>query len=303
MYKLLIVIAIGWALLFPAAVPAKVHVVATLTEIGALAEEIGGDRVEVTTLARGNEDPHYLPAKPSHSRRMMKADLLVYNGLQLEVGWLPLLIDGARNPQIRPGAPGSLELGDRIEPLEVPTGSVDRSMGDVHPEGNPHFTIDPAVYSLLAKVLAERLARIDGEGAEYYAERRADFDIRWETALAGWKERLAFLEGASVVTYHQQWEYLARTLGFVIAGKIEDRPGIPPTPRHLADLERTIAEKNVRWILYSDLIYPEVPEKLARRSGSRSFALPQGVGSRPGTDDLFSWFEALVQAFEAGREE
>ncbi|MFH1276811.1 MAG: zinc ABC transporter substrate-binding protein [Candidatus Eisenbacteria bacterium] len=281
---------------------AKLKVVATLAEIGALAEEIGGERVEVEVLAKGNEDPHVLPAKPSHSRRLMKADLLIANGLQLEVGWLPLLIEGARNPRVRPGSPGYLELGTFIEPLEVPTGAIDRSGGDVHPEGNPHFTVDPAVYPALGEAVAERLSTLDPEGAAYYEERREHFTAHWMEALRGWRGRLGFLEGEAVVTFHQQWEYLARTFGLRILGKIEDRPGIPPTPRHLADLESTIAADGVRWILYSDLTYPDVPEKVAARTGCRAVRLPQSVDSREGTKTLTAWFDTLVAAFDAAKE-
>lgn len=290
------------ALFLPASASANLKVVATLTEIGALVEEIGGDRVEVSVLAKGNEDPHVLPAKPSHSRRLMRADLLVTNGLQLEVGWLPLLIDGARNPRIHPGAPGYLELGGFIEPLEVPEGVIDRSAGDVHPEGNPHFTLDPSIYPALAGAVADRLASLDPEGATHYAERRDRFVARWTERIADWKERLAFLEGRPVVTFHQQWEYLAATFGFRIVGKIENRPGIPPAPRHVADLERRIRENGIRWIFYSDLIDPKVPEKVAKRAGCRAIRLPQSVDSRDGTEDLTSWFEAIVAVLERAEE-
>jgi len=277
---------------------AKVHVVTTLTEIGALVREIGGDRIEVYTLAKGNEDPHVLPAKPSHSRRMMDADLLVYNGLQLEVGWLPLLLDGARNPKIRPGQPGHLDLSTHVEPLEVPQGDVDRSQGDVHPEGNPHYSVDPAVYPELARAVAERLAAIDPAGSAAYETRRADFEQRWEAKLSDWKRRLAFLDGVPVITYHKQWEYLARTFGFRILANVEDRPGIPAGPRHIADLERVIREQSVQWILDSDLTDPGNIQKLAARSGCKVLVLPQAVDSRDGTGDLVSWFEALVAVFE-----
>ncbi|MFH1679339.1 MAG: zinc ABC transporter substrate-binding protein [Candidatus Eisenbacteria bacterium] len=290
------------ALSFAGSAEAKLRVVTTLTEIGALVREIGGDRVEVVPLAKGHEDPHTLPAKPSHSRRMMEADLLVYNGLQLEVGWLPLLIEGARNTRIRPGSKGILDLSSFIDPVEVPAASVDRSMGDVHPEGNPHYTVDPSVYPALAKGIAGRLSEIDPEGAPLYAERLAGFERRWDEKLAGWKARLSFLENEPVVTYHKQWEYLARTLGFRIIDNVENKPGIPPSPRHIADLEARIRAENVRWLIHSDLIDSANLGKLAARSGCRAVALPQAVDSREGTGDLFSWFETLVSVLESARE-
>ena len=281
----------------------KLNVVATLPEIGALVEEIGGDRVKVEVLAKGNEDPHFLPAKPSHSRRMMKADLVVYNGMQLEVGWLPLLIDGARNSAIRWGGPGNLSLARFVEPLEVPAGSIDRSMGDIHPEGNPHFTADPSVYPDLARGIADRLIRIDPDGTEEYEKRLASFIERWDKLLAGWKKRLEPIAGMRVVTYHQQWEYMARAFDLQIVDQIEDRPGIPPAPRHLNDLEKRIAEEGIRWIFYSDLVYREIPEKMAGRTGCRAVALPHSVDSRKGTGDLESWFETLVSILASTRKE
>ncbi|RPJ49254.1 MAG: zinc ABC transporter substrate-binding protein [Candidatus Latescibacterota bacterium] len=282
---------------------AKLRVVTTLTEIAALVREIGGDRVEVTALAHGNEDPHFLAAKPSHSRRMMEADLLVYDGLELEVGWLPLLIEGARNPRIRPGAAGDLDLSRFIQPLEVPSGGVDRSMGDIHPEGNPHYTVDPALYPDLARAVADRLNELDSEGASFYEARLAAFERRWTEELTEWKERLAPLEGIPVVTYHKQWEYFARTFGLLIVDQVEDKPGIPPTPRHIGELEQTIRRENVPWIFLSDLNDPGNTEKLAERAGCRVLRLPQAVDSRDGTDDLFSWFDELVRVLEEAERE
>jgi zinc/manganese transport system substrate-binding protein len=234
---------------------------------------------------------------------MMGADLLVYNGLQLEVGWLPLLLDGARNPKIRPGEKGHLDLSAFIEPLEVPPGAVDRSQGDVHPEGNPHYTVDPAVYPALARAVAGRLAELDPAGSAVYEARRADFERLWDAKLGDWKRRLTFLDGASVITYHKQWEYLARTFGFRIVANVEDRPGIPAGPRHIADLERMIREEHIRWILDSDLTDPANVRKLAARSGCQVLVLPQAVDSRDGTGDLVSWFEALVAVFERAHRE
>jgi zinc/manganese transport system substrate-binding protein len=229
---------------------------------------------------------------------MADADLLIYNGLQLEVGWLPLLIDGARNPAIRPGAAGDLDLSRFIEPLDVPAGNVDRNQGDVHPEGNPHYTVDPSLYPALARAVSEKLAALDPAGTTHYAARLAEFERRWGERMADWKRRLAFLEGVPVVTYHKQWEYFARTFGLRIVDQLENKPGIPPTPRHLADLEARIRNERIPWILLSDLNDPRNTEKLATRSGCRAIQLPQAVDCREGTGDLFSWFETLAQVFE-----
>jgi len=281
---------------------AALNVVATLTEIGALVEEVGGTRVKVESLARGDEDPHSIAAKPSHSRRMSKADLLVYNGLELEIGWLPLLIEGARNPRILEGNSSHLNLSDFIHPLEIPE-FVDRSLGDVHPEGNPHFTLDPGLYPDLARVLSERLAVLDPDGADYYAERLDSFVQRWNRRLLDWQQRLEPLKGVEVVAYHNLWSYAARRFDFEIIGHVEDRPGIPPTPKHVAVLQTRVRAENVKLLLYSDLVHPEIPKRFAERAGCKSLRLPQSVNSREDTENLFDWFELWVSLLEGAIKE
>nr|MBC8367747.1 zinc ABC transporter substrate-binding protein [bacterium] len=260
-------------LLMQGAAFAEIKVVATLTEIGALVEEIGGERVSVSTLARGDEDPHAIAAKPSHSRRMSRADLLVYNGLELEVGWLPLLIEGARNPRILDGSSGHLNLSDFIEPLEVPE-HVDRSQGDVHPQGNPHFTVDPGLYPDLARAIAARLTQLDPEGKDHYASRLTKFTTRWQAQLVDWQHRLECLAGLKVVAYHSQWAYSARRFGFEIVDHVENHPGIPPSPRHIKALQKRIQRENIPLLIYSDLIHPETPERFAKRAGCKTAMLP-----------------------------
>jgi len=280
----------------PPAQAASLEVAATLPELALLTEAVGGPRVAVTALARGDEDPHTLAAKPSHSRRLLKADLIVYNGLQLEVGWLPLLLQGARNPALLAGGKGNLDLGATIEPLEVPTGAVDRSQGDVHPEGNPHYTVDPGLYPELADVIAERLARLDPAGAAEYRARAAAFRADWEPRVVAWQARLAPAAGRRLVTYHKQWEYFAQRFGLRIVDYIEDRPGIPPSPRHVGELVDRIEAGGVALVVFADINHPEVPEKLAARAGCRTLALPQSPGSRDGTATLVTWFDTLVGA-------
>lgn len=285
------------ALAASAAGAAELRVVATLPEFAALAREIGGDRVEVSAIARGDQDPHVLGAKPSHSRRMMKADLLIANGLELEIGWLPLLIQGARNPSLREGGEGHLDFADFIEPIEVPA-HVDRSQGDVHPEGNPHYSLDPGLYPRLAEVLATRLMALDPEGEADYAAALTRFTETWTAHLVDWEARLAPLRGARVVAYHKLWEYFADRYGFEIADYVEDRPGIPPSPRHIAGLTKRMLAQEVPLLIYSDLVHADVPEKVAGRAGCRALCLPQAPGSREGTETLERWFEALVSLLE-----
>ena len=280
------------------AVAAELKVEATLPELAEIVREIGGDRVDVHAIARGDQDPHVLGAKPSHSRHMMKADLLVANGFELEVGWLPLLIQGARNPALREGGPGHLDLADFVEPLEVPE-HVDRSQGDLHPDGNPHYTVDPGIYPDLAEAVAARLIALDPEGASHYEAALARFVEAWSARLADWEARLAPLRGQRVVAYHKLWEYFAARYGFEIVGYVEDRPGIPPSPRHVAALTRRIGAEGIPLLIYSDLVHADVPEKVARRAGCRALGLPQAPGSRDGTETLAEWFETLVGLLES----
>ena len=300
MRKLLLALLL--ALLTAGQAGAELKIVATLTEIGALAEELGGERVSVQSLARGDEDPHAIAAKPSHSRRLSRADLLVYNGMELEIGWLPLLVEGARNPRVLAGSPGDLDLSQFIAPLEVPE-HVDRSMGDVHPEGNPHYTVDPGLYPDLARGLSARLVELDPAGADYYAERLEVFLAHWERHMGDWTRRLEPLRGERLVAYHQMWAYPAARFGFEIAGHVEDRPGIPPTPRHLLELERLVESEGIRLLVYSDLVRSGGPERFAERAGCRALQLPQSLGSREGAGDLVSWFERWVAALETFAEE
>ncbi len=280
----------------------ELKIVATLAELGALVEEVGGDRVSVSTLARGDEDPHAIAAKPSHSRRMSRADLLVYNGLELEIGWLPLLIEGARNPRILEDNPGHLNLAEIIEPLEVPI-HVDRNQGDVHPDGNPHYTVDPGLYPDLARALSERLTLLDPEGKSHYAERLAAFTSRWQTHMEDWQRRLERMAGLNVVAYHSQWAYSAKRFGFKIVDHVENQPGIPPSPRHIKALQKRIEREEIPLLIYSDLIHPETPERFAKRAGCKTVMLPQAVGSRKGVDDLTTWFELWVSLLEDAMKE
>ncbi|MDP6419152.1 MAG: metal ABC transporter substrate-binding protein [Candidatus Krumholzibacteria bacterium] len=287
-----------FALLFlQSAEASRLHVVATLPEIASLAMELGGERVKVVSLARGDEDPHSIAAKPSHSRRLSSADLLVYNGLELEVGWLPLLLEGARNPGILDGNPGHLNLSEFIEVLEVPE-ILDRSHGDVHPGGNPHFTVDPGVYPDLALALSGKLRELDPDSGDYYSKRLADFLARWESRMEDWHRRLFFLKGREIVSYHNQWAYSARRFGFEILDHVENLPGIPPSPRHLLNLQERIREEGIPLLIYSDLVHAEMPERFASMAGCRALGLPQSVGSREGTGDLFDWFELWVTVLE-----
>jgi len=186
----------------------KIKVAATLPDLASITEAVGGENVEVSAICKGYQDPHYLQAKPSYARKMSDTDLLVFNGLELEIGWLPPLIDVARNPQIRPGAIGCLDCSEGIELLEIPTGKIDRSKGDIHPLGNPHYTLDPRNGIKMAETIANRLAEIDPENGDEYFTNFDSFKSMMDVKISKWEEKANPLKGYEIVTYHKQWEYL-----------------------------------------------------------------------------------------------
>jgi len=295
------IIILGAALLAAASFAhAELRVVATLSDIGWIAERVGGDRVEVTVLCPGHQDPHYLPAKPSLSRKLGKADLLLYNGLELEVGWLPVLIDHARNGDIRPGGRGELDCSAAVEEiLEKPEGKVDRSQGDIHPLGNPHYLLDPRNGAAVGGLIAERLAELDPEGAEEYRARAAEWAAEVERSIPLWKDKAAAAPACPIIVYHQHWEYLFHWLGLESIGSIEHRPGINPSPQHVEKIiERGRSRENV-FLVAATWDNRKIADKAAERIGAPMAVLPGAVGAvdeAPGYPELFETICARLGA-------
>lgn len=226
-------------LAIPGTALAEFKIVATTADLGWIAQQVAGPDSKVDVLCPAHRDPHTMPAKPSLARKLSKADLLIYNGLELEVGWLPLLVDAARNPRIKAGQSGELDCSGALAPgeiLEVPTGEVDRSQGDIHPLGNPHYILDPRLGMKVGHLVAHRLAQLDPVNADSYAQRAEKLDQIITGHLAGWQQRVRDLELRGLIVYHQQWEYLAHWLGLDILAVIENRPGIAPAPRHVEEV-------------------------------------------------------------------
>lgn len=272
---------------------AKVRVFSCEPIWAALAEEIGGDRVEVNSATTAHQDVHYIQARPSLISKLRRADLLIYSGADLEVGWLPVLLRKASNARVQPGQPGNLDVSQFVPMLEVPS-RVDRSEGDIHPYGNPHTETDPHNLARVAAELSLRLQRIDASGAETYRQRGAEFASRWEKAMAGWEERAAPLRGMKIITHHVAWVYLAHWLGLEVVGHLEDKPGIPPTAGHLADLLAGIGQHKPELIVRS-VFEPERPSQwLSERAGIPAAVLPHAVGATDGAKDLYSLFDDVV---------
>jgi ABC-type Zn uptake system ZnuABC Zn-binding protein ZnuA len=277
-------------LVLPSLASAKVQVVTTTEDLAALAREVGGDLVEAQSIARGYEDPHFVQAKPSYLLKLKRADLFVQIGLELEVSWAGSLLTSARNSKILPGNPGFLEASEGCDILEKPA-SVDRSQGDVHPLGNPHYWLDPANGRVVARAIAGRLAELDAAHAADYRANLAAFEKRLDAKSAEWAKLAAPLKGLSVVTYHNSWPNFVKRFGLRVANFIEPRPGIPPSPAHVQDLERQIAREKIALILIEPYFDDKLPKKIADNANARLVILPPSVGAVPEIKTYFDLFD------------
>jgi len=284
--------------LFANPAEAKLTVVTTIPDLAAIAQEIGGEKVKVQSIAKGYQDPHYVEAKPSYMVQVNQADLLVYVGLQLEIGWLPLLIQGARNPQINPGAKGNLDSSKAIQVLEVPSGELDRSMGDIHPEGNPHYWLDPRNGVLIGQQILDRLKLLSPKDGAYFENNFKTFRDTLTAQIADWEKRIAPFKGIQVVSYHKQFEYLMNWLGFSAVGYVEEKPGIPPTAKHLASLVDLMKERGIKIILIANFTDPKIAQLVAEKSGAKLVVLPTSVGGEEGIDTYSKLFERIVSELE-----
>lgn len=282
------------SLLAAPAARAELKVMTTTTDLQALFQEIGGERIQVRSIAKGDQDPHYVEAKPSYIVHLRKADALAYVGLQLEVGWLPLLIDGARNDHLILGAAGNIPMSRGLKILEIPEGDVSRASGDIHPEGNPHYWLDPRNLGLMAENAEGALSRLDPEGANYFAARREQFVARLQSAMEGWERRMAPHRGKELVCYHKQWEYLAGWLELRLVGYVENKPGIPPSPRHVQELEGLMKQRQVPLLLTACSTHPGPAKRVAESTGAELLILPPSVGGDEGAEDLFELFELIT---------
>lgn len=281
------------------AVRAKVSVVATSPDLGAIAVAVGGDNVSVDVLAKGSQDLHALEPKPSFMTRLSRADLLLANGLSLETGWLPSVVRGSRNPKLNPGQPGYLELGDKLDPIEVEKGSVSRAAGDVHPEGNPHWTLDPVRVGRAAILLADRLAQLDAANAGSYSARAREFQTHLDEKTKSWQARISKTGIKDVVTYHKTLNYFLDRFAIKGVGYLEPKPGIPPTAQHILDLMKTVKAQGVKLILVEHYYDDKPAQRVAADfPGIKVRSVPAAVDALPGIKTNEDLFEALVKAFE-----
>lgn len=272
---------------------AKVKVVATLQWIGSVANEIGKEHVEVTTLVKPNQDPHLVDAKPSMILATRKADILMYNGLDLEIGYLPVLIESSRNPNIQPGKPGNFDGSHFVTVLEKPI-SVDRSMGDVHPLGNPHYHYSARNILAVAEGMANALSTIDPPHADAYRANLATFREKVRSKQKEWSGLP--LKGKRYVAYHKYFEYLAADYGLKIVAYVEPKPGIPPSAGYIERLIETIKETRPDGILLTPYYGRRETDFITQKTGVRSIVVPHDVGSTPGANDWFSFMDQALSA-------
>jgi zinc/manganese transport system substrate-binding protein len=280
MKKLLVVIL---GALFAMGAQAKLNVVATTPDLAAIAREIGSDKIDITTLAKATEDPHFVDAKPSFIVKLNRADVLIEGGAELEIGWLPALLNQARNPKLATGAPGRVEAATGVQLREIPA-TLDRSQGDIHAAGNPHYVVDPLNAKIVAQNIAVALALNDAKSAEFFQANLKKFNEAIDAKLVVWQAAFAPFKGAPVVAYHNSWLYFAERFGLKIDLFLEPKPGIPPTPTHLAEVIAQMREQKVRVVIVDPYLNRKTAETAARATGATVVDVAQFPGGLKGTE-------------------
>ena len=273
---------------------AAINIFACEPEWGSLVQELAGDKASFYSATTALQDPHRIEARPSLIARIRSADLVICSGSDLEVGWLPVLLTQSGNSRIQQGSPGFLEASQLVARIEIPK-VVDRSLGDIHPGGNPHIHMDPRNIAKVADALAERLAKIDAANAGTYKSRSASFQERWRTAIERWERDGARLKGVPVVVYHKDFSYFLRWMGMVEAGSLEPKPGIPPSPAHLTELVEQMKRAPAKVIVYSPYNSPKAAEFLSERTNIPIAPIPFTVGGTEKAKDLFGLFDDTIE--------
>lgn len=290
-------------LLLALSAQAKLNVVATIPDFGSIAEAIGGDNVKVTTLAKGTEDAHFVDAKPSFLSALNRAEVLIEGGAELELGWLPPLVNNARNSKILHDSPGHVIMSRQVQMLGVPTTPVDRSMGDIHPAGNPHFWLDPQNGKIMASQLADAFTRLDSKNAPTYRANLAKFNQRLDGKMAEWKKMMEPYRGTKVITYHKSFDYLAERFGLEIVGQLEPKPGIEPSPTHINALIPKMKTDGVKLLLVEPNRPRRTPEYVAKATGAHLVIIPGMTGGHEKAKDYFGLFDYCLGQIVAALKE
>jgi ABC-type Zn uptake system ZnuABC Zn-binding protein ZnuA len=272
----------------------RLRVVATIPDLADIARQVGGERVDVESIAVGVQDPHYVDPKPSFVVKLNRADAFIQVGLDLEIGWAPTLLNQSRNSRIQRGGEGHVDASEVVEILERPTGPISRAEGDIHVFGNPHYWLDPVNGKRIAAQVAGVFTRLRPAWAAEFEAGRARFDERIDAALEGWLSRLKPYEGRAVIAYHNSWPYFTRRFGVRVAGFIEPKPGIPPSPRDLVRAIELVRKERIQAILHT-VYYDDKPSRfVAEKTGARMITLATSVGGAPDVEDYFDLFEHNV---------
>jgi zinc/manganese transport system substrate-binding protein len=286
----------------PTRADSKLQVMTTTTDLASIAQEIGGDKISVESIARGYQDPHFVDPKPSFLLKLSRAQLLIVVGLELEIGWLPPLITQSSNSRIQVGAPGYLDASRFARILELPTGQVTRAEGDVHPLGNPHYWLDPDNGLRIAKGIQNKLSEMRPSDANYFAERYEAFEKRLKESDEKWQAQMKPYAGRKVVSYHRSWPNFAEHFHLNVVGYVEPRPGIPPSPKHTVELIGLMKREGVKIIMVEPYFDLKTPNSIARDTGGKVVVLMPSVGGEKEITDYFKLFDydiaKLKQAFE-----
>jgi ABC-type Zn uptake system ZnuABC Zn-binding protein ZnuA len=294
-----------WVLVLLLAVPVpgwaqgKLNVVTTTEDSGSIAREIGGDKVSVTTLAKGYQDPHFVDPKPSFILAVSRADVLIVVGREMEIGWLPPLLSSSRNSKIQQGAKGYLDPSLNVRILEIPTGQITRAMGDVHPSGNPHYWLEPGNGRRIAQAVRDKLSENAPANAAYFAQRYADFDARLAVAEKRWDATMAPYKGTKIVTYHRSWPNFMERFGLEVMGYVEPKPGIPPSPAHTIELIAAMKDQGAKLIVVEPYFDLKTPQAIASQVGGKVLVLAPSVGGEKEATDYIQLFEYDVNILAA----
>jgi len=280
----------------------KLNVITTTEDLASIAREVGGDRVTVESISRGYQDPHFVEAKPSFILKLQKADVLVTVGRELEIGWLPPLIQQSRNAKVQVGGSGYLDASGQARILDIPQGQITRAMGDVHPQGNPHYWLDPENGKAVAKEIAEKLSQLRPNDRAFFEQRLNDFVTRLSDAEKRWAAMMAPYKGTKVVTYHRSWPNFMERFGLNVIGYVEPKPGIPPSPAHTLELMTEMKRQNIRIIAVEPYFDLKTPNAVARDTGAQVLVLAPSVGGVKEASNYLALFDydvnLLVGAFK-----
>ncbi|NUQ93469.1 MAG: zinc ABC transporter substrate-binding protein [Gemmatimonadaceae bacterium] len=278
---------------------AQLKVVTSTPDLYDIARQVGGNLVTVTHIGEGYQDPHFIEAKPSFVLQLRSADVWAFVGLDLEIGWMPLLLDGARNPRVRPGGSGYVDVSKAIPVLDVPQGNVDRSMGDVHPLGNPHYWLDPENGRRIARLFKDKFSQLDRKNEDRYEANEKAFEARLSTAEKSWAPYLAQIRGKPVIAYHTSWRYFAEYTGMKIVAYMEPKPGVPPSPSHVYEVIRDAKQAGAKVVIQEPFYDRKMSDLVARNLGGAVLVVPPSVGGTKDVPDYITLMTKDIQAVAA----